>query len=479
MKVVVANPPWPGEGYGTRSNIRWPHRRGDKVLTYPVYLAYTVSVLKKDGFQTKGIDAVDKEWGISEFVEQIKEMKPDAILLEVSTPSINFDFETAHKLKEAMPNLFIVLCGPHVSYFHQSVIDNYRFVNACIRGEFDYAMRDICRALRDKRDLKSVDGITYRKGSKTIVNKEREKIANLDDLPFPDREDFKLDSYQQAFFHGDRYALVISSRGCPFRCTFCLWPNSLFGHAFRARSAKNVVDEIEYLIKEHNIDGVYFDDDTFAINKKRVHDICDEIKKRGLKFYWCCMGRVDTIDEEMLKDMKSAGCYEIFYGFESGSDKILNSVNKGINKEQMRKAVKITQQAGLVASGSFIFGLPGDSHKTVKQTLDFAKSLGADYVQFVLAAPFPGSKMYEEAMEKGLIKINSWSDFDGSCGPIMKTENLSREELGGIIRKAYISYYTAPRVVWSNLKKIRGFDDMKRIFRGARSVLSRIVYYKK
>lgn len=478
LKAVIANPPWPGEGYGARSNIRWPHRRKDKSLQFPIYLAYTISVLKKNGIDAHGIDAVCREMGITEFVEAVKKIKPQVVMLEVSTPSIMYDLETAHKVKDET-GATVVLCGPHASYFHKEIIDNYRFVDCCIRGEFEYVMRDLCLALKDAKHLKGVRGLTFRSGQKTIVNPDMPPIEDLDEVPFPDRSAFRLVDYQQAFYYGKKTALVITSRGCPYSCTFCLWPTTLFSRRFRVRSPKNVVDEIEHLIKDEGADEIFFDDDTFTINNKRIIEMCEEIIRRGIKIPWCCMGRVDNVSEEMLRTMKKAGCYQIFYGFESGSDEILKACRKGITKKQVKDAVKLTKKVGLSVCGSFIFGLPPENKKTAKETLDFAKSLGANYVQFVLAAPFPGTDFYREAKEKGLLCIDSWADLDGTRGPIVRTEHLSREDLEGIIRKAYFSYYTSPKVIWQNLKHMKSYKGARKTARGAFSVIGRIVYYKK
>lgn len=479
MKVVVANPPWPGEGYGARSNTRWPHRRGDKRLAFPIYLAYAAAVLKKSGFKARGVDAVYEELGIPDFVERMKKIEPDVIMMEVSTPSIEYDLKTAGALKGELPKTFIVFCGPHATHFHKQIIGDCKSVDACIRKEFEYAIRDICFALKGKKSLKGVKGITFRnRGGKTIVNKERELIRNLDELPLPDREDFRIEDYQQAFYSGKKTALMISSRGCPFRCTYCLWPNALFSHNYRMRSPKNVVEEMERLIKNHGIDEVFFDDDEFIINKGKVQEICREIVRRGIRIKWFCMGRVDVVDEKTLEMMKGAGCWQIFYGFESGSDKILKSSKKNITKEQMKRAVRMTRKAGMVAAGSFIIGLPEESRETLKETLEFAKELKADWVQFCLAAPFPGTEFYEEVKRKRLLNIESWSDLDGTKGPIVNTLYLFRGNFRGIIRRAYISYYLSPGIVWQNLKGLRNINNMRRVLRGIKSVFSRIFYYK-
>jgi radical SAM superfamily enzyme YgiQ (UPF0313 family) len=481
MRVVIANPPWPGEGYGTRSNVRWPHRRGDKVLTFPIYLAYAVAVLEREGFGVIGIDAVDKELGIFDFVSEIKRINPKVILLEVSTPSISYDLQTAELLKEELPETIIIFCGPHASFFHNKIIGNYIFVDVCIRGEFEFSLLDICSAIKRNEGLEKIAGITFRKRFKTIINPERNPIKSemLDNMPYPDRHFFKIENYQQAYYGGKKTALMISSRGCPYHCSFCLWPNTLTGHIYRTRSPKSIVDEIEYLIDNHKVDEIYFDDDTFTIDAKRVKLICKEILRRKIKIPWLCNARVDNVDFETLKIMREAGCREAFYGLESGSDEILREISKGIDTKKLFKAIRMTQKAGIVASGSFVIGLPKESHKTIKETLKFAKKAHADYVQFTLASPFPGTKLFEEVKRKGLLHINSWEDLDGCHGPILSTEYLSKNELAGIIRKMYINYYTSPTIIWQNIKSIRGLRDTRRILRGIRSVFSRIIFYKK
>tara|TARA_Y100000310_G_scaffold342439_1_gene445717 strand:- start:1129 stop:2553 length:1425 start_codon:yes stop_codon:yes gene_type:complete len=474
MKVVIANPPWPGEGYGTRSNVRWPHRRGDKVLTFPIYLAYTVSVLREEGFDVKGIDAVDKEWGIFRFVNEMKKLAPSVIIMEVSTPSSMYDLQTAEELKKELKDVFIVFCGPHASYFHKEIIENYKFVDGCIKGEIEYTARDLCNALKNKTSLKDVNGLTFKEG----VNKDRELIKNLDELPFPDRDDFKIEDYMQAFFSGKKTAMMISSRGCPYQCSFCLWPNVFTGHVPRFISPEKVVDEIEYLVKEKGVDEIFFDDETLTVTKERIQGVCDEMIKREVKVPWLCNGRVDNVDSDVLKLMKKAGCTRIFYGVESGSEKILKSMCKGISKEKALKAVRETQKTGIVACVSFTIGMPDENKDTINETLKFAKKLHADYTQFTLTAPFPGTKLFEEAKEKGLLEIDSWEDLDGTKGPILRTEHLSREELKGVISRLYLAYYTSPVVIWQNLKMIRGGRDIRRIFRGLRSVISRIIFYR-
>ena len=477
MKVIVANPPWPGPGYGTRSNVRWPHRRGDKVLTYPIYLAYATSMLKQDGFQTWGIDAVDKEWGISEFVDKAKEYKPSIIFMEVSTPSIVYDLETAQRLKEEV-GCIIAFVGPHLSFFHEKTIKDYNFVDICIRDEYDLTIREVCRALSDNKSLASVPGITFREMGRVIVNPLKPFEISLDEIPFPDRDDWPIESYIQGFYAGKKTAMMVQSRGCPARCTFCIWPQTITGHTHRRRSPKNVCDEIEYLKQKYGVDEIFFDDDTFIIDKTAGMELLNEMINRKINIPWMCMCRVNSVDSEVLAKMKEAGCTQVYYGFESGSQKILNSIKKGATLEQALNIVRETQKLGMYATGSFIVGLPEDDMQSINETIKFAIKLRADYVQFVLTEALPGTELYDFVTKENLLKINSWSDLDGTHGSMLRTKYLTNKELKGMIRKCYIKYYTAPSIVMKNLRNIRSMNDARKIIRGAKSILARILFYK-
>ncbi len=479
MKVVIANPPWPGKGYGIRSNTRWPHKLGAKILVYPVYLGYASSVLKQEGFDVYPIDAVEKEMGIYQFENELKRINPEVIVLEISAPSLNYDLETAQALKHALPNATIVFCGAQATYGHRNLIEDYNFIDICIRGEFEYAAKDICAAISKNRPLSAVGGITFREKGKIVETGARKQIENLDELPFPDREGFSFLDYKRGYYSGKRTALVITSRGCPHQCTFCLWPQVLYGHRLRRRSAKNVVDEIEYLISHYGVDEIDFDDDTITVSKGHIESICNELISRNIKIKWECMGRVDAVDEGTLALMKKAGCDVIFFGFESGSDKILKSIKKNVTKQQIVDAVKLTRKAGIWAAGSFVIGLPEEDRNTIKETINFAKKLGADYVGFDRAAPFPGTGFYETAQKEGLLKLRSIEELDGSFGAIADTRHMARQELDGWIRHAFISYYTSPIVLLRSIARANNAANIRRLSRGFKSVMSRILFWKK
>jgi len=477
LKVLVTNPPWPGPGYGARSDVRWPHKRKDKYLEYPVYLAYVVAVLEKSGIDVKFIDGVAEDLSIEAFVDTVKKTGPDIIAMECSTPSIHFDLLTAKRLKEELKDIFIVLMGSHPTYFHKKILTENKFVDAIARGEFDLTIRDLSFALLKEGGLKSVEGISYQDDSGVHINEDRPLIQNLDALPFPARHIVQSESYREAVFTGKRCTTVVSSRGCPYQCVFCLWPRTMYGRKFRARSPGNVVDEVEHVVDDYGVDEIYFDDDCLTLDKKRLIRICGEIRKRGIDVNWMCQSRVDNVDQELLREMKRVGCHYIKYGVESGSQEMLNAMKKGITLEEVRRAFKLSKKVGIKTQAFFLFGLPWDTHQTIRQTIEFAKELKPDSAQFAIVVPHPGTELYDICLKEGWLRFESWEDFDCRKA-LIETENLLARDVEKYRIDAYREFYFRPSYILKTVLKMWNYKEAKRILRSARSVIERLSYYK-
>ena len=487
MRVLVANPPWPGPGYGARSDVRWPHKRIDKYIEYPIYLSYTVAVIEQAGFEVSFIDAIMDELSIEAFSEQVRDMAPGLAIIETSTPSIEFDLETAAAVKRLSPQTFVALIGSHITFFDdQTLVENPK-VDAIVRSEFEYTSADLARALQDggypeagaEANLASVPGLTYRDADgKVQRNPDRPLFEPLDDMPFPARHIVKDAGYRAGIYSGGNPTAMVSSRGCPYRCTFCLWPDVLYGHKFRARSAENVVDEIEEAVRVYGHDEIYFDDDTFSIDRQRVLDICRMIQERGLEkeVEWIAQCRVDTVDREMLEAMKAANCGYILFGVESGSPKMLKKMKKGITLEQVRSAFKLTKEVGIKTQAFFLFGMPGETQETIKETIDFAKELNASSTQFAVAIPHPGTALYQECVDNGWLTSTNWADYTAESS-LIETPLLSADEVEEARVRAYREYYYRPKFIVGEALKIRRLADIKRLARGANSVRGRIKFF--
>ena len=476
MKVLVSNPPWPGEGYGARSDVRWPHKRSDKYLEYPIYLAYAVAILEKSGIDVEFIDGVAEDLSIPAFVGAVRRTKPNAVVMECSTPSIGYDLTTAKKLKEELGDVFIVLVGPHPTYFHKEILTENKFVDAIARGEFDLTVRDLMLALDDGRKLEGVKGISYRDSNSVHVNESRPLIENLDLLPFPARHIVKSKYYREAVFTGKNCTTMVSSRGCPYQCVYCLWPRIMYGHKYRCRSHENVVAEVEDVVGNFNVDEIYFDDDCLTLNKQRLMKICKEIIERGIDVKWMCQSRAD-VDEELLHIMKKAGCHYIKYGVESGSQEMLNAMKKGITLEQAQKAFALSRKLGIKTQAFFLIGLPWETHQTVMKTIEFAKKLKPDSAQFAVVVPHPGTELYDICLEKGWLKHDSWEDFDCRKA-LIETPNFSARDAERYRREAYKQFYFRPSYILRTTFKMWNPKEAIRIVRSARSIVERIFFYK-
>ncbi len=476
MRVLVTNPPWPGPGYGARSDVRWPHKRSDKYLEYPIYLAYTVAVLEEAGFEVGFLDGVMEEMSITEFAEAVVKEAPDLVVMECSTPSIEYDLQAAKALKEKDRDTFVALVGSHATFFHREILEANPEVDAICRGEFELTARDLARVLADGGDLSQVLGLSYRSDGQVQVNGERLLLEDLDRLPFPAWHIVRCEGYHSAVYSGHRTMTMVSSRGCPAHCTYCLWPETLYGHKFRARSAANVVEEMERLIRDYGVDEIYFDDDCLTLDKERMLEICRLIQERGIQVGWICQSRVDTVDEEMLTAMKKAGCHYIYFGVESGSPKMLKLMRKGISLSRTKETFAICRRLGIRAQAFFLFGIPGEDQETISQTIEFAKELDPDSVQFAVAIPHPGTQLYAQCERNGWLVYDSWADF-ASKNSLIETEELSREEVERARVRAYREFYFRPSFILKTAAKIRSLKDVKRVLKSAKSIVDRIFFF--
>jgi anaerobic magnesium-protoporphyrin IX monomethyl ester cyclase len=479
MRVVVANPPWPGPGYGARSDVRWPHKRSDKYIEYPIYLSYAAAVIEEAGFEVSFVDAIMDELSIEGFAQVVRDAGPRLVLLETSTPSIGFDLETAAAIKHLLPGALVALLGSHVTYFDRETVAMNPAVDVVVRGEFEYVAADLARALQSGDDLSGVLGLTYRDADGDVRrNADRPLFEPLDRMPFPARHIVKDDGYRAGIYSGGHPTAMVSSRGCPYRCTFCLWPGILYGRKFRARSAENVVNEIEEAVRVYGHDEIYFDDDTFTIDRLRVMEICRLIRERGLEreVEWIAQCRVDTVDREMLEAMKAANCGYILFGVESGSPQMLKRMKKGITLDKVREAFRLTREVGIKTQAFFLFGIPGETQDTIQETIQFAKELNASSTQFAVAIPHPGTALYEECKANGWLTSENWVDYTSEAS-LIETPWLTAKEVEAARLRAYREYYYRPRFILSEALKIRRLADVKRLARGANSVRARIQFF--
>jgi len=475
LKVFLGNSPWKKPGfYGVRAGSRWPHfeKEGIRYMPFPFYLAYATAMLEQEGIDCKLLDGIAEDISDEEFYARISDFQPDIIVTEVSTSSIDRDLEVGKELADRFPNSKKVFVGPHINMYEPAFLVKYNFVDFCIQGEYEQVLRNLVISIRDGKDYSGILGLVFRSpiDDKPIANPRAPLISDLDILPFPNRKQLPMHKYHDCPGGIPEPSLQIwASRGCPYQCIFCAWPQIMYGsNKYRTRSPKLVVDEIELCVKEYGIKSIYFDDDTFNIGKKRILELCDEMKKRGLNLPWAVMARADTADEEMLIAMKSAGLIAIKYGVESGNQDIVNACKKNLELKKVEQVVKITKKLGINMHLTFTFGLPGETWDTVKETIRFAKKLNPDTVQFSITTPFPGSSYFEELDKKGWLISKNYTEYDGYNIAVIRTEHLDNKALESALKLACKE--------WDKHKMIRSFLHTKYI---KKALLHPIKGYKK
>jgi radical SAM superfamily enzyme YgiQ (UPF0313 family) len=474
MKVLIINPPWPGKGFGTRSQNRIIKHRGDKFLQYPVFLAYSAAQLREAGHDVSFIDSVIQDFDLHETLTEAKRIEPDLIFMETTTPSIEADYASLTALKNATGSK-IAVGGPHATYFHKDVLADCHAVDIVIRHEFDTKISSVVSQLRD---LSGVSGISYRDNSRIVDNGDGEVAADLDRVSFPDRELVPWQWYLEAWYSRQPYMLVMTSRGCPYHCAFCLWPQSMYGHRQRFRSLDNVFAELHMLVDRYGLREINVDDGNFTTRKSRVIEFCQRLRDEKLKLLWTCNARFDNIDDEMLREMKASGCKMMRMGIESGSQEVLDKIKKGLKLERIEEGVRLVKKHGIQVQCGFMFGFPYDSRLSVEQTLEFAKNVSPDQVQFSIAMAYPGTQLYEYAITNDLLLAKSFKEFDMTYGPVVKTVDMERGELAHVLSRAYREYYFRAKFVLQTLKHLHDIYEIRRVMRSMGTVVKNIMLHK-
>jgi len=446
-KVFLINPPT--GVYDRADRCQAPiEEEGIEMIRPPMDLAYMAAMVEKVGSQAIIKDYPAQGGQVADFEKDLKKIKPDFLVLNVTTPTLDSDLAFCRKAKKIDGKIIIIAKGAHFYEFDKKVLLNFNDLDLVIRGEPELVIEEIVKG----KDFKKIKGISYRKGKKIYRNRERPFLENLDTLPFPARHllNNKLYRFPDSNFP---YALILTSRGCPYNCIFCL-VGKVSGKKLRIRSVENVLQEIESCINDHQFKTFFFRADTFTWKKDWVIEFCNQIIKKNLKIRWGTNSRVDTLDKKIINLMKKAGCDVIGFGIESGSQEILNKMKKGITLGQSRKAVALCHQYGIKTLLFFVLGLPWESEKTIKETIDFAKELPGTFYNFSIAYPFPGTEFAKIAKKNNLLTKSSLYGFD-YANPVIRTLFLTNDDLIFYRKKALKSIYLRPRYILRVLKQAK------------------------
>jgi len=373
--------------------------------SHPLGLLYVAAVLEKQGHRVKVYDI--PPFTRLDVPKMMKLDNPDAIGLTCTTPQVIRVLETARDIKRVVSHVPVIIGGVHPTVLPESLLSE-EAVDHVVIGEGEITSVELFETLEREERPVNVKGIGYKKDyGKMVINTRRDLIQDLDEIPFPARHllpDWHFTNLKIRGFWFNRGATIMSSRGCPFSCIFCS-SHIMFGRKVRKRSPENVVQEIEHLVEKFKIDGLWFADDTFTLNKRWVFLFCDMLKRSGIDIRWGCQGRVDTVTKELLRAMKKVGCVQVDYGVESGSPKVLKAIKKGITPEQAKRAFKIAKEVGLRSMASFMVGNPEETLEDIDMTLRLAEEIDSDFTEFYYSTPYPGTELYEMA------KKNEWIDL--------------------------------------------------------------------
>ena len=468
MNILLLNPPaelnkkFIREGRCTQEQGVWG------TLWPPVSLAMTGAVLEKDGYGARIIDCPAIAMDFEGLRQELQRFNPRLVIWSTGTPSIASDLALAEYIKKELPAAQTAVFGTHVTALDRQCLEAAPALDCIIRNEPELTARELAAAIAAHTPFADIAGLTWRDATGSIIsNPARPFIDNLDSLPFPA---WHLLPHQQYLLplKGRPFLIIAPQRGCPFNCTFCTC-QTYYGKKLRPRSTANIIAEIKYDMERFGVRDFFFWAETFVVDRQHVAELCQAMLDAKLDIAWTCNSRIDIVDAELLKLMARAGCWMISYGIESADQKVLDTVKKGTRVEQAAVAVGLARAAGIRTAGHFIFGLPGDTEAAMKKTLKLARSLRLDVAQFYSAVPFPGSLLYEQALEQGWIEKMDYAGFSQSSS-VMRLPGLSPETVDRCRAAAYRQFYLNP-LTWLRTLRMLEWQGLKKMFRSAGAFL--------
>jgi hopanoid biosynthesis associated radical SAM protein HpnJ len=463
MRTLLLNPPSYG-GFDGGAGARYQARREIRSFWYPTWLAYPAGMVEESLL----LDAPPADMGISDVIRRARGY--DLIIISTSTPTVSHDAKVAELLKEHYHGITIGFVGPHTMVLPVETLESSNAIDFVTTGEFDRVVPDIARSV----PLDQVKGIAFRSKGIIVRNNDSAPVENLDTLPFVTgiyARDLNINNYYNGYLKHP-YISLYTGRGCRARCTFCLWPQTISGHVYRVRSVENVYEEMVLARRLFpQVKEFFFDDDTFTDYPARAEDIARKIK--GLGITWSCNSRV-TVPKETLKVLKDCGLRLLTVGFESGDQKILNNVKKGITIERSREFMKTARELGILVHGAFILGLPGETARTIEETMRFALEMDPYSIQVSLVAPYPGTELYAQGLREGwIVREGGGLTKDGIQNAAISYDGLSREEVFESVERFYRRFYLRPLPILRILKEmLQDRDEFTRRIREGREFFS-------
>jgi anaerobic magnesium-protoporphyrin IX monomethyl ester cyclase len=504
VDILFVNPPAPDGGIWIRSQHRVGRRSREGMIWPQVSLAQMAALFPD--YRVEVVDAIPPRMDWTEFAQLLEQKRPRYYVTQVTAPTLRNDLYGTFLARSL--GATTIAFGTHVTAIPRETMRAFPSLDLVLRGEPELTLRELVDTLeRDKLkaqspnpksqgwwpgvesefakrlrrlfadtdadwqpawlnmkpgtcDLRRIKGLVWRDGSEIVVNPDRPFIRHLDDLPLPRHDLLPLEKYRAPLVRGP-YAFVVTSRGCPGGCRFCIKHVS-YGGSVRFRSPENVLAEME-LLASLGVRSIHMYADLFTVSREQVVGLCELILERGLRLRWTCNSRVDFVDPEMLRLMGRAGCWMISWGIESGSREVLRRARKGIELEQVERALQWSREAAIRNWGYFIIGLPGETEETIQETIRFAKRLPLDLVLFHIAAPYPGSPLFFDVVEQGWFRPGTrWEQVDMDCSTVLDYPHLRAEELERWAQRAFRAWALRPGPALTYLRMLLGSPSLWR-----------------
>jgi len=494
MRILCLNPPFKTEHGRFSRTSRSPAICKSGTIYYPIWLCYAAGILEESGHEVKIIDSCVYEYDLKKTLEETVKFRPELCLIDTSTPSIYDDAKTGAEIKKLFPHCFVALMGTHPTALPEETLNLDENIDAVVIREADYTAKELAQKLSDAdptrfRDdmiyrnnlLSSIEGLAYRLNGRILINKNRDYIDNLDQLPFVSKVYHRHLDTKKYFFAASDYPeiQIMTARGCIARCTFCVYPQTIHGWKYRMRSPGNMADEFQWIVENMpEIREIGIEDDTFTGSQGRTIEFCRELIKRKIKIKWYCNVRVD-LKYETMAWLRRAGCVLVTVGYESANAEILNNLQKRTTPEMIRQFSKNTRKVGLLVHGCFMAGNRGETKKTLEENLHLALKFMDDTMQFFPLMVYPGTKDYEWAKTNDLLTIKNYSQYvteDGCHNSVLRMPDMSSEEIRRWCDYARRRYYLRPRyLAYKLFQQLRNPSESRRTFRAAKKFIKFLV----
>ena len=463
MKPLFLNPPT-FEDFDGGAGARYPASREVTSFWFPTWLCYPAGMIEG----SRVVDAPVQRLSLEDCLQIARDY--DMVVIYTSTPTLAIDLGTARRIKEQRPATVVVFTGPHVTVRAAETLEAAGgAVDVVCRGEFDLTVKE----LAEGRDWAAVDGISFGRDGAVRHTPDRALLTDLDALPFVSHvylRDLPVREYIIPHFRHP-YVTIHSGRGCPHRCTYCLWPQAFYGHALRARSAANVAEEVRWI--QANLPfvrDIAFEDDTFSADRRHARAVAEAIGPLGVS--WVINARADC-DFETLRIMREAGLHHIIVGFESGDEQILKNIRKGVTLAQAEEFTRNCHRLGLSVHGCFVLGLPGESRETIRRTIEFAKRLEPDSMQVSIASPYPGTELYEQCRREGWLISERYVDETGHQLGVIAYPDLPSAEILAAVARFQKEFFFRPRYILRSLRKMAtDGEERRKLLRAGREFLA-------